>query len=508
MLGNLYLFVLVFLGTSGVVFGKPSVGRVVVVANQNDFESQELAHYYMAKRGIPDENLVLLKTDTKEEISWDVFIATIFNPLRKELIEAGWIEASASTERTDLHGRWTPIPLSHKIDYLVICRGVPLKIQNDSERLKLETFPPEAPEILNANRSAVDSELALMAYPSYSIVGFIPNPLFHVPKAEYSVQQRRVIKVARLDGPDSASVRSLIDQACEAEKYGLRGRAYVDLGGPYSKGDTWLETTAEIIDEMGFDLQVETSKALITSGARFDAPALYFGWWKAAPEGAVANSDFRFPPGAVAFHIHSFSAKTVRSLNQAWVGPMVMRGATAVMGNVNEPYLEFSHYPHYFMQALKDGWTLGDAAFYSLPSLSWQAVLIGDPLYVPFKVTLDEQVRNLSQEHPRLNQYVFIRKMRLLEREGKQEEALEFGQCGFISAPGFALAYALAEAYLSAGERAKMLQTVDFINHLSYIYPEDRMIAKAIAELLDREGEGKKAAEIYRKIRDSEKQNP
>lgn len=503
MFRRLFLLTLVFTGTLEAASGKTSPERVLVVANEDDPDSRALARYYMGKRAIPAENLVFLKTDRKEAISWDAFITTIFNPLRKKLIASGWIEAWASTERTDLYGRWTPIPLSHQIDYLVICRGIPLKIKNDPKRLELEELPTEAPENLKTNRSSVDSELALMAYPSYDIAGFIPNPLFNTPKSKYSIEQRQVIKVSRLDGPDLASALSLVDHALEAEKYGLRGRAYIDLGGPYKKGTTWLETTAEMIDNMGFDLQVENTKALISDEDRFDAPALYFGWWKATPEGAVANPKLRFPPGAVVFHIHSLSAKTVRLPDQAWVGPMIQRGATAVVGNVSEPYLEFTHYPHYFMKALTDGWTLGDAAFYSLPSLSWQAVLIGDPLYLPFKVSLEEQIDNISEEDSQLHQYVVIRKMRLLEREGKKEAALEVGRRGFIAAPGFALAYVLAQSYIKAGEKEKMIQTLDFIHHLSRIASEDRVIAQAIAELLDREGEVEKAAEVYRKMRDS-----
>ena len=46
------------------------------------------------------------------------------------------------------------------------------------------------------------------------------------------------------------------------------------------------------------------------------------------------------------------------------------------------------------MRALSRGQTLGEAAYYALPALSWQAVVIGDPLYRPFLVSLEDQERN------------------------------------------------------------------------------------------------------------------
>ena len=61
-------------------------------------------------------------------------------------------------------------------------------------------------------------------------------------------------------------------------------------------------------------------------------------------------------------------------------------GVTATLGTVFEPYLQFTHRPSLFLRALSRGKNFGDAVYYALPALSWQAVAIGDPLYRPFKV--------------------------------------------------------------------------------------------------------------------------
>ena len=63
--------------------------QVIVVANQNDAESLELARYYQAKRDLPEEKLVRLNTSLSEEITWEAFIHTIYNPLRQALVERG-----------------------------------------------------------------------------------------------------------------------------------------------------------------------------------------------------------------------------------------------------------------------------------------------------------------------------------------------------------------------------------------------------------------------------------
>src|SRR4029077_17530444 len=128
--------------------------------------------------------------------------------------------------------------------------------------------------------------------------------------------------------------------------------------------------------------------------ARMDAPALYFGWYADRLNGPFVLPGFRFPPRAIALSIHSLSARTLRSTREGWCGPLLARGVTATMGNVYEPYLQFTHRPDLLLHALARGWTLGAAAYYALPALSWQGVLIGDPLYRPFRVDVSEQWKN------------------------------------------------------------------------------------------------------------------
>lgn len=361
---------------------------VVVVANMNQSESVKLALHYLEQRKIPEKNLILLEAPESEIITWSQFIESIYNPLIDTLIEQGWIEALTSG-LFDSHGRRRFAVTKHNISYLVICRGIPLKIKNDNERLANESMRHLTAEF-KTNHSSLEAELSLLAVPQHPITGWVPNPLFKRDRPTY-LENQLVIKVSRLDGPDLNSAMALVDNAIQAESSGLAGQAYIDRGRKHEIGDRWLKKIEEKISSMGYVLNVERSKKTFQSNAQFDEPALYFGWYANRVNGPFLKSDFHFPPGAIAVHIHSYSAETLRNPNKNWCAPLIAKGVTATLGNVYESYLEFTHHLDDFFEALSRDWTLGDAAYYALPTLSWQAVLIGDPLYRPFKVASNGQ---------------------------------------------------------------------------------------------------------------------
>ena len=113
--------------------------------------------------------------------------------------------------------------------------------------------------------------------------------------------------------------------------------------------------------------------------------ALYFGWYSENVDGPFLGPDFRFLPGAVACHLHSFSAETLRSETDHWAGPLLALGASGVLGNVTEPYLTATHHFDHFTDRLLKGYTLVESAYMSIPTLSWMGVVVGDPLYRPYE---------------------------------------------------------------------------------------------------------------------------
>ncbi len=73
--------------------------------------------------------------------------------------------------------------------------------------------------------------------------------------------------------------------------------------------------------------------------------------------GPFADPAFRFRNGAVAVHIHSFSAATLRSPTSGWSGPLLERGAAATVGNVYEPYLTLTANLDVLQDRLMSGFT-------------------------------------------------------------------------------------------------------------------------------------------------------
>jgi len=356
--------------------------RVVILANSRQAESVQLAQFYAAQRGVPEANVVALPMPEDESITWRRFIDQVWQPVQDELYRRGWIEGLAG-DLLDGYTRRRCAPTGHRISYLVVCRGVPLRIYNDP--ILLEAAPArKVPEAFNKNEAAVDSELSLLATPGAEITGWVANPLFG-REGSPNLEGEQVVKVSRLDGPTWESARQLVVSALAAERQGLKGRYYVDEGGRDKEGDAWLEGAAAELRRLGFEGETETSALTFAPTAPFDAPLFYFGWYERDLNGPFSREGFTFPAGAVAVHIHSFSAQTLRSVTTGWCGPFVARGVTATVGNVFEPFLDYTHRPDLLMRALGQGSRFGDAVYYALPVLSWQGVAIGDPLYRPFK---------------------------------------------------------------------------------------------------------------------------
>ena len=468
--------------------------RVVVLANSRDPDSVRLAEFYAEQRGVPRTNLVALPMPETEGITWREFIDQVYQPVQDELFRRGWIEGTVSSLR-DWLGRKRYAFTGHRVSYLVVCRGVPLRIEN-APTLLGEKPGQTIPAQFNRNEGAVDSELSLVAQSGYAIAALVPNPLF-AKESPSAFEAGLVVRVSRLDGPTWESARRLVTSALEGENRGLLGRYYIDLKGPHPDGDRWLESVQTQLQELGFDGDTERTGATINADARFDAPVLYFGWYAANLNGPFAVEGFTFPPGAVALHIHSFSAQTLRSDSQGWCGPMVARGVTATVGNVFEPYLQLSHRPDLLVRALSQGKTFGEAAYFALPALSWQAVAIGDPLYRPFKVSLEEQERLLVGGPCAFGSYAVIRRANLLLRQGKNAEARAWVQSGLKQQPSLALALFAARLALAEGGPTAAVSALGFVPQLKEFRAQDWPLAREIASVLAAHGAQPAALQIY-----------
>jgi uncharacterized protein (TIGR03790 family) len=479
--------------------GSALADSVVIVANVDVPGSMAIASHYAEVRRVPQANIIGLKAPLAETISWKEFVATIWLPLEAELVRRGWIDAIPMDLFDDV-GRRKYAVSGHRIGALVVCRGIPLRIDNDPSLFKEEPPYTDHPEF-RTNQGSVDSEFSLLAQNDYPINASVPNPLFGNDRpTDYARAQ--VVKVSRLDGPTVDDALHLVDLAVEAERTGLLGRAYVDIAGPHDNGNRWLETTASLIASTGLDLSVSRGPGTLPVTARIDAPVLYFGWYAPDLKGPFALAGFRFPPGAIAVHIHSFSAQTLRSESEGWCGPLIARGATATLGNVFEPYLEYLHRPDYFMEALVRGYDLVDAAFYALPVLSWQAIVVGDPLYRPFPTGADKRRQPLAAPAGPLAGYAVIRSMNLLDAAGRHSDAIAAGKAGMKTVPNLALALALGERLMAAQNVDEAAWTVKGAADNADSALGTWALLRDAAQFLAATGRSAEAIDVYRKLFD------
>jgi len=363
---------------AGVAEPTREAAATVVLFNAADPDSTALAKYYAGRREIPADNLIGLACASTEEIGRDEYLATIAGPVRAHLLAKGlWTADPASGRVIAAAGR-----------FAAIIRGVPLKIRPDPNIAPNRAQPDP---IGSRNEASVDSELAALAAVGASPAGVLPNPYFRrfTPVLDLSTEPG-LLMVARLDGPDPITVRGMIDDAISAERDGLWGWGYIDSrgikSGAYAEGDDWLRALLSEMRLKGIPSLMDSSEQTLPDGFPVTDAAVYYGWYADAVNGPFADPLMKFRTGAIAVHIHSFSAATLRSATANWCGPLLARGAAATVGNVYEPYLALTHDLSILQDRLMEGFTFAESASMAMQVVSWMNVAVGDPLYKPYAV--------------------------------------------------------------------------------------------------------------------------
>jgi uncharacterized protein (TIGR03790 family) len=448
------------------VFG-PELGAeinpqsTVVLANENVPDGILIAKALMRKRGIPEKNLISLPMPTDEEISWQQFSDDILNPLRRELLQAHFIEGHINSE-PDARGRIDFIPTGEpRLTWLITVYGVPLKIRPSEIRKSTSTSYGDKARINDneleligsvnyGDQSSVDSELALVALVNLDANGARKNPWFG-QDTKLEEDEVGIVRTARIDGPSTSDALRAMMGAWRAEAQGLRGRSYVDLGGPYADGNEWFERVAGLTQGMGFPTDKETSSRLFNEHARSDAPAFYLGWYSQIPNGRFALPRAKLAPGAIALHLHSFSATSLRRSSIDWAPWLIRQGAGFTSGNVYEPYLGFTMRPDLLVKGLAMHMTTGEAAWYATPVVSWQGTILGDPFYQPFNHDIKLQLQDFIDKPDELGVYAVLRasQLMLVRDLARTEELL---QSSMKKTPSLVLAYAIAKIQADQGK--------------------------------------------------------
>ena len=392
---NLRFAILLFIFSATFALAEKSLApATIVVFNQDIPESVELAKFYAQKRGIARDHVVGLSISKTEEIGRDEYDTMIRDPLRAIFKERGWWTVNEP--------RGGPVTVTRSsIRFVAMIKGVPLKIRAAAD---YPADKPGPPPIANANNASVDSEVAALAAFSDQISGPLQNPYFQSYRAIAEVENSTILLVCRLDAPQVATVRRMITDAVETEKAGLWGRAYIDGAHNSARGldigDRWLAEVRDQLHKAGVPLIFEDTPDIFPNSYPMTDCALYYGWYAATMAGPFTQPDFQFVPGAIAVHIHSFSASTLHDEKANWAGPLLSKGAAATIGNVYEPYLQLTAHLDVFNDRLLHGFTFAESAYMSMPVLSWMSVMVGDPLYRPYAawLGLDEKAEKPSSD--------------------------------------------------------------------------------------------------------------
>lgn len=390
--------------------------EVVVIYNKaGGADSIFVAQHYGMMRNVPDRQLIGLSLPRKETMTRAEFDRQLREPLVRELVERELVQFHGEIvpAQEGRPGRVVKRVLDARIRYLVLCYGVPLRIARDDNLAS--PGQENLPQQMQRNEAAVDSELAYLA----QIEGGLPvagpnrNPQHGATDASLLHPRHGVFMVARLDGPTADIATRLVDKAVQAERDGLWGRAWFDLrginSGGYKVGDDWIRAASQVAKRTGFETVVDEAGEVFPDGFPMPQVALYAGWYAGSATGPFRADDVEFMPGSIAYHLHSFSARTVRNRTAAWVGPFLDRGVTATFGCVYEPYLgATANVGVLYERLFESGFTFGEAIYAAQNTLSWQTTVVGDPLYRPTLRSFDEHKARLAGSQVEAEEWVIV----------------------------------------------------------------------------------------------------
>lgn len=348
-----------------------SAANVLLVVNEASPDSVEIGRYYAAARQIPAGQIVRISAPVSDSLPRSSFETDIQAPI------------AAFLAKHLLHDQ---------ILYLVLTKGTPLRV--------------EGTEGLNGTVASVDSELTLlyrqMAGAAFPAIGRLDNPLFLGDKPlrgakRFSHLDSDLYLLTRLDGFSVADVKALIDRGVKPVKDGQivldqRGLG-VDRGG-----DAWLQEASDRLtnERPGTRVHLDTTRAV----ANVEGPVVgYFSWGSNDAANQRRAMGLSFVNGAIGGMFVSTDGRTFKEPHPNWkpapagsttggqslIGDLIREGITGVVGHVTEPYLDSMVRPQVLFPAYLAGFNLAESFYLAMPFLSWQDVVIGDPLCSPFQ---------------------------------------------------------------------------------------------------------------------------
>lgn len=472
-----------------------SGSSVVIVYNRTMPESKQVAEHYARQRQVPDSQVFGFELPTTEPMSRSDYANKLEKPFLSELVSKQLFTLDKGSNSRKV--------VDARIRYAVLCYGVPTKILADAE-LK-EEGQDAIPLELRVNDASVDSELACLPIsgPGFRLAGIFQNRFYAATNAGVMHPTNGILLVTRLDGPSAAIASALVDKAMEAETNGFWGRAYVDsrgiTNGAFKIGDDWMRNTANVCRRMGFDTELDEQEKTFPASHPMSHIAIYAGWYDQSASGPFTHSKVEFMPGAFAYHLYSFNARTLRTDRDYWTGTLLAKGATVTFGSVEEPYLSGTPDVSVFCSALIYlGFSFGEAAYAAQNVLSWKTMCIGDPLYRPFGRPAQAVHIDLEKRKHKNLEWSHLRVVNMNLASGyERDEALQYLEELPLTKTSAVLTEKLGDIYWS---KKKLSDALDFYEKALKLGPSPQQKVRLTLNLAHRRtyfGDNQSAYKLY-----------
>ena len=339
--------------TEAVPVGSPG-RRVLVIVNAASPDSVKIGRAYMTARAVPRENLVLVTTDTKDEIKPRDYEA---------LVEAKVAE--------NLKGNPNPV------DYMVTTRGVPLRV-GDQGGYSLDAFLGQIGRPLTALGGDLNElEIQKRASPYFGR----NEPFSHKRFGFYLV--------TRLTGYTTEDALALIRNslAAKPEKgpFLLDTQPLKPRTGGYGQMEAILARTQKDLTAKGVETIYEETPEFTDGGGK---RLMGYASWGSNDNNfdPDAYHRLRFKSGAIVETFVSTSGRTFTptSGGQSLIADLIAQGATGVKGYVSEPFTFALCHTNVLFDRYTAGFDLADSFGMASPILKWKDVVIGDPLCAPY----------------------------------------------------------------------------------------------------------------------------
>jgi uncharacterized protein (TIGR03790 family) len=284
-----------------------------------------------------------------------------------------------------------------------------------------------------------------------AVPGRVDNPYFLGTRAAstlrpFNHRDYDIYLVTRLDGFTVDDVIGLIERGSAPVR---DGRIVLDQQGKLANqvGEQWLAAAANALQAQGQGDRVLLEATV--NPARDVSPVLgYYSWGSNDPRNRVRTLGMGFAPGALAATFLSSDARTFHEPPATWLpsdnisrdkwfagsgqsltGDVIREGVTGVAGQVSEPFLQSAVRPELLFTAYLSGANLAEAYYAAMPHLSWQTVIVGDPLCAPFRQmsAAKEDIENGVDAETLLPSFLSQRKLAAMTRSwaGASEKALK-----------------------------------------------------------------------------------